>query len=140
MGFRNKHGNRVPAKSIEYILHNLVYTGKYYFEGVLREDNDYPPLISEATYYAVQEKLNAPEKTRQTSPARSLNRRRMTIKRFSVPKSAKAAILKRQPCAPAACNAAAMVPPEHNAGNSPSKEQNKTIQKRKTNQINTIGP
>lgn len=66
MGFRNKHGNRVPATSIEYILHNLVYTGKYYFEGVLREDNDYPPLISEATYYAVQEKLNAPEKTRQT--------------------------------------------------------------------------
>ena len=66
MGFRNKHGNRVPATSIEYILHNLVYTGKYYFEGVLREDNDYPPLISEATYYAVQERLNTPEKTRQT--------------------------------------------------------------------------
>ena len=66
MGFRNKHGNRHPKSSVEYMLHNIAYIGKFYYDDVLVEDTDYPPLISEATYYAVQEKLNAPEKTRQT--------------------------------------------------------------------------
>ena len=66
MGFRNKHGNRVPSSSVEYILHNIAYTGKFYYDDILVENTVYPPLISEATYIAVQERLNAPEKTRQT--------------------------------------------------------------------------
>lgn len=65
MGFRNKHGNRHPKSSVEYMLHNIAYIGKFYYDDVLVEDTDYPPLISEATYYAVQEKLNTPSKTRQ---------------------------------------------------------------------------
>ena len=65
MGFRNKHGNRVPSTSIEYILHNIAYTGKFYYDEILVENTDYQPLITEATYYAVQNKLSAPEKTRQ---------------------------------------------------------------------------
>ena len=66
MGFRNKHGNRIPHSSIEYILHNRAYTGKFEYEGILIENTAYQAIISEATYFAVQEKLNAPEKTRQT--------------------------------------------------------------------------
>lgn len=65
MGFRNKHGNKHPKSSIEYILHNIAYTGKFYYDDILVANTDYAPIISEATYYAVQEKLNAPEKTRQ---------------------------------------------------------------------------
>ena len=65
MGFRNKHGKRHPKSSVEYMLHNIAYIGKFYYDDVLVEDTDYPPLISEATYYAVQEKLNTPSKTRQ---------------------------------------------------------------------------
>ncbi len=65
MGFRNKHGNKHPKSTVEYILHNIAYTGKFYFEDILIEDTDYPVLIKEATYYAVQEKLNSPNKTRQ---------------------------------------------------------------------------
>lgn len=65
MGFRNKHGNRHPKSTIEYILHNIAYTGKFYFEDMLIEDTDYPALIKESTYYAVQDKLNNPSKTRQ---------------------------------------------------------------------------
>ena len=45
MGFRNKHGNRHPKSTIEYILHNIAYTGKFYFEDMLIEDTDYPALI-----------------------------------------------------------------------------------------------
>lgn len=65
MGFRNKHGNRVPSSSVEYILHNIAYTGKFYYDNIFVENTVYPPLISEATYIAVQERLNAPKKTRQ---------------------------------------------------------------------------
>ena len=65
MGFRNKHGNRHPKSSVEYMLHNIAYIGKFYYDDILIEDTDYPPLINEATYYAVQEKLNTPSKTRQ---------------------------------------------------------------------------
>ena len=57
MGFRNKHGNRVSSSSIEYILHNIAYTGKFYYDEILVENTDYQPLITEATYYAVQNKL-----------------------------------------------------------------------------------
>ena len=60
MGFRNKHGNRHQKSSVEYMLHNIAYIGKFYYDDILVEDTDYPPLISEATYYAVQEKLNTP--------------------------------------------------------------------------------
>ncbi len=65
MGFRNKHGNRVPSSSVEYILHNIVYIGKFYYDDIPIENTDYKPIINEATYYAVQEKLNSPNKTRQ---------------------------------------------------------------------------
>ena len=65
-GFRNKHGNKHPKTTVEYILRNRAYTGKFYYDGSLIEDTNYPPLIDEATYFAVQKKLNAPEKTRQT--------------------------------------------------------------------------
>lgn len=65
MGFRNKHGNRVAKSSVEYILHNIAYTGKFEYNDVIIENTDYPALISEATYYAVQEKLDTPCKTRQ---------------------------------------------------------------------------
>ncbi|MCI5823442.1 MAG: recombinase family protein [Candidatus Gastranaerophilales bacterium] len=65
MGFRNKHGNRVAKSSVKYILHNISYTGKFEYNDVIIENTDYPALISEATYYAVQEKLDTPCKTRQ---------------------------------------------------------------------------
>ncbi len=66
MGFRNKHGNRIAPTTVEYILHNRAYTGKFEHEGILIEKTDYQPIISEATYFAVQERLNSPNKTRQT--------------------------------------------------------------------------
>lgn len=46
-------------------MHNIAYTGKYYYDDILIENTDYQPLINEATFFSVQEKLNAPEKTRQ---------------------------------------------------------------------------
>ncbi len=66
LGFRNKHGNRIAKSTVEYILHNIAYIGKFYYDGILYEDTKYPKLIDEAVYYSVQEKLNSPKKTRQT--------------------------------------------------------------------------
>lgn len=65
MGFRNKNGNRIPRSSIEYILHNRAFTGKFEYDGILIENTAYQAIISEATFFAAQEKLNAPCKTRQ---------------------------------------------------------------------------
>lgn len=65
MGFRNKHGNRVSSSSVEYILHNKAYIGEFDFDGIPVTETVYPRLIDKATYYAVQERLNAPNKTRQ---------------------------------------------------------------------------
>ena len=65
MGFRNKNGQKRPKSTIEHILHNIAYTGRFYYEDKLIENANYPAIISEATFYAVQEKLSAPSKTRQ---------------------------------------------------------------------------
>ena len=40
MGFRNKHGNRVAKSSVEYILHNIAYTGKFEYNDVIIENTD----------------------------------------------------------------------------------------------------
>lgn len=65
-GLRTKKGSRIPKTSIEYILHNRVYTGKFYYEDKLIEKTNFPAIIDEATYFAVQKKLSDPSKTRQT--------------------------------------------------------------------------
>lgn len=65
MGFRNKKGNRVCKSSIDMILRRFAYTGKFYYDDVLVEGT-YPPIIDEATFYAVQKRLDTPNKGRQT--------------------------------------------------------------------------
>lgn len=65
MGLRNKHGNIHPKSTIENMLHSITYTGKFYYDDVLIENANYPALIDEATFYAVQKRLNEPNKTRQ---------------------------------------------------------------------------
>ena len=65
MGFRNKNGNKHPKSTVEYILHNIAYIGKFYYDDILVEDTVYPPLLDEVTYYAVQDRLDEPNKTRQ---------------------------------------------------------------------------
>ena len=66
LGFRNKHGNKHPMSTINHILHNITYTGKFMFEGNLIENTNYPAIIDDIIFYAVQNKLSAPNKTRQT--------------------------------------------------------------------------
>ncbi len=64
-GLRNKNGNKHPKSTIEHVLKSIVYTGKFYYDDVLHENNTYPAIIDDATFYAVQNKLDAPYKTRQ---------------------------------------------------------------------------
>lgn len=65
-GLRTPKGSRISKTSIEYILHNRVYTGKFYYDDKLIEKTNFPAIIDEATYFAVQKKLSDPSKTRQT--------------------------------------------------------------------------
>lgn len=62
MGFRNERGGKIGKTSIEHILRNIVYIGKFYYDGILIENTDYPPLINESTFYLVQDKLNGTKK------------------------------------------------------------------------------
>ena len=65
MGFRNERGGKIGKTSIEHILRNIVYIGKFYYDGILIENTDYPPLINESTFYLVQDKLNGTKRTKQ---------------------------------------------------------------------------
>ena len=65
MGFRNERGGKIGKTSIEHILRNIVYIGKFYYDGILIENTNYPPLINESTFYLVQDKLNGTKRTKQ---------------------------------------------------------------------------
>jgi len=65
MGFRNERGGKIGKTSIEHILRNIVYIGKFYYDGILIENTNYPSLINESTFYLVQDKLNGTKRTKQ---------------------------------------------------------------------------
>lgn len=47
------------------ILRREAYTGKFYYDNI-PVDGNYPPIIDKATFYAVQKRLDTPNKGRQT--------------------------------------------------------------------------
>jgi hypothetical protein len=65
IGVKTKRGNLFETRSVEYILSNPVYTGKFQRKGNDIVDGQHKPIIDEITYKKAQEILKRRRETKK---------------------------------------------------------------------------